>query len=287
MRKVKDTSFPISEGGRVERYWRNRSVKPRNSKLVVGAGSPDSIDLKQLTDTYKLKGFEFGNWCSIGDRNDTILAAEVALKDLSKLLGTTNVGINGQIGIAFGARGISRAMAHYEPALNMINLTKTKGAGCLAHEYGHALDYNFGSFIDQNRKYPSLTGGHLIGSKCPDNLGGQYRCLANAIVDLYKMTDSYHALSQKVGMSEYWYRRTEVFARFFEQYVSYKYKQARKPVNAYLTQSFESYLGMYGYYLDENDMKQLVPLGDEFCKIVGQYLNGKLQVVPSPYHTDF
>ena len=32
-------------------------------------------------------------------------------------------------------------MAHYEPARNVINLTRLKGAGSLAHEWGHALDY--------------------------------------------------------------------------------------------------------------------------------------------------
>ena len=31
-------------------------------------------------------------------------------------------------------------MAHYEPLLEVINLTKLRGAGCLAHEWAHALD---------------------------------------------------------------------------------------------------------------------------------------------------
>lgn len=44
------------------------------------------------------------------------------------------------LSIAFGARGHSRAIAHFEPERNVINLTKLKGAGSLAHEFGHAID---------------------------------------------------------------------------------------------------------------------------------------------------
>lgn len=48
------------------------------------------------------------------------------------------------LAIAFGARGSGAALAHYEPERNVINLTKMKGAGCLAHEWGHALDNKIG-----------------------------------------------------------------------------------------------------------------------------------------------
>lgn len=48
------------------------------------------------------------------------------------------------LAIAFGARGSGGALAHYEPERNVINLTKMKGAGCLAHEWGHALDNKIG-----------------------------------------------------------------------------------------------------------------------------------------------
>lgn len=45
-----------------------------------------------------------------------------------------------KLAIAFGARGKGKALAHYEPARVVINLTKMKGAGSLAHEWGHAFD---------------------------------------------------------------------------------------------------------------------------------------------------
>lgn len=53
-----------------------------------------------------------------------------------------------RLGIAFGARGRGRALAHYESALHVINLTKLKGAGSLAHEWGHALDAYLGTHLD-------------------------------------------------------------------------------------------------------------------------------------------
>lgn len=45
-----------------------------------------------------------------------------------------------RLAIAFGSRGKGNALAHYEPSRAVINLTKMKGAGSLAHEFGHALD---------------------------------------------------------------------------------------------------------------------------------------------------
>ena len=47
------------------------------------------------------------------------------------------------LGIAFGARGGGKAAAHYESGKVVINLTKTQGAGTLAHEWWHAIDNYF------------------------------------------------------------------------------------------------------------------------------------------------
>lgn len=57
---------------------------------------------------------------------------------------------NQALGLAFGARGRSKAAAHFEPSLFIINLTRKKGAGSLAHEWMHALDYRLGSLLDKD-----------------------------------------------------------------------------------------------------------------------------------------
>lgn len=49
--------------------------------------------------------------------------------------------MGGNLAIAFGSRGSGNASAHYEPTYKVINLTKTKGNGTLAHEWFHAYDH--------------------------------------------------------------------------------------------------------------------------------------------------
>ena len=67
------------------------------------------------------------------------------LMDLSVIVGAPPkaLSLNGELALAFGARGSGNAMAHYEPGQVVINLTKGKGAGSLAHEWFHALDNYF------------------------------------------------------------------------------------------------------------------------------------------------
>jgi hypothetical protein len=55
----------------------------------------------------------------------------------------------GRLGIAFGARGGGGASAHYESGIStgrpVINLTHTKGAGSIAHEWAHFFDHQITS----------------------------------------------------------------------------------------------------------------------------------------------
>ena len=61
------------------------------------------------------------------------------------LLCLQSLGLNGELSLAFGARGqgLSGARAHYERDYGVINLTKMSGAGSLGHEWFHALDHYF------------------------------------------------------------------------------------------------------------------------------------------------
>ncbi len=130
--KIQDTNAKVSAGGRLRDYWIDRGVRQRRSSFVQW--DKKDIDLKALIEEYKLAGFEFGRYVNNEDRYDFVLGAKEALSDLSWMLKSQNIGINYKIGIAFGARGRGgRAAAHYEPAYNMINLTKTKVSGTMAH----------------------------------------------------------------------------------------------------------------------------------------------------------
>jgi len=91
------------------------------------------------------RGIEFGNWNNQEERQQVMDHAFDGLLDLAEVLNVPPKALmlNGELAIAFGARGqgLSGAKAHYEPDYGVINLTKMKGAGSLAHEWFHAFDH--------------------------------------------------------------------------------------------------------------------------------------------------
>lgn len=106
-----------------------------------------NTDGQMYLDVFGFKGGEFGNWMSPIDRQASLNFGYDALKDLADALHITDrdVSYGGHLSIAFGARGSGNAMAHYEPLRNVINLTKMRGAGSLAHEWWHGLDDYLGT----------------------------------------------------------------------------------------------------------------------------------------------
>lgn len=68
-----------------------------------------------------------------------------AFNDLAELLGVPPkaMSLNGTLGVAVGAQGSGKALAHFVPGVNEINITRDSGAGALAHEFGHAVDHYF------------------------------------------------------------------------------------------------------------------------------------------------
>lgn len=285
MRKLNDELYnpkAIISDGRIEDYWSKKSYKRKNTKikLLVGKGDlllHDSVDYAhKALEKYKIKGFEFGNWLTQAERESYLVAGVETLEDLSKAIGSQNIGFDANVGVAFGARGKGKALAHYEPVANMINLTKMKGAGSFAHEWGHAIDYNAGFYIDQNAQFGALTGGRSTAETLRENTGGQLRYYANAIVDTIKDSASYARLK---SFEEYWHRRTEIFARFFEQYICYK----TKGKNPYLAKNWSIYTSRI-VYLTEADFKKVLPFAERFVKEIALFLNNKGKLRKMGYH---
>lgn len=255
--KITDTNNTINKGGRAEKYWRHKPVKSKASSPVR---SKDEIDLHKILERYNLKGFEFGNWLNNDERYDRVLACEDSLAELAKIMGTKNLGMDGLVGIAFGARGSKGALAHYEPDYNMINITKEKGDGCLAHEFGHALDYNIGRHVDQHKDYNYLSGGRSVAISLDDNIGGKIRNNMNLVVDLAAKT-----LKDRLkGYPDYWKRRNEIFARLFEQYCAYKLKQEGYR-DKFLTSSWQDYVESPVYW-SSAEFTKLLPAMDTLIK---------------------
>ncbi|MGV8823038.1 MuF-C-terminal domain-containing protein [Methylibium petroleiphilum] len=98
--------------------------------------------------TFGFRGVEFGNWNNQDERQGLMNDAWDGLLDLADVLGVPPkaLGLNGDLALAFGARGhgLNSARAHYERDRAVINLTKENGAGSLAHEWFHGLDHYFG-----------------------------------------------------------------------------------------------------------------------------------------------
>lgn len=124
------------------------------------------IEGQDYLSTFGFKGGEFGNWMSQNDRQASLNLGFEALKDLAKALAITDADISfgGNLSIAFGARGNGNAVAHYEPMRQVINLTKMRGAGSLAHEWWHGLDDFLGTKLsakgylsDNPRVFPLIT----------------------------------------------------------------------------------------------------------------------------------
>lgn len=104
---------------------------------------------EQFISEFGFRGVEFGNWVKQGknakERQGMLNAAYDALMDLASIINVPPkaLSLDGSLGLGFGSRGSGAASAHFEPDTLVINLTKTRGAGTLAHEWFHALDNYF------------------------------------------------------------------------------------------------------------------------------------------------
>ena len=140
---------------------------PDQLKTIRHTGSvfrKKSVTVDDYLKAFTFHGGEFGNWLNDNDRQYSLDYGYDAFYDLALALDIPSeaISMGGELSIAFGARGSGNAMAHYEPLRQVINLTKTKGAGSLAHEYGHAIDYIIGSKVNKNSK--SLLQTYMFGS---------------------------------------------------------------------------------------------------------------------------
>lgn len=109
---------------------------------------------------FGFRGVEFGNWVASDERQKVANLAYDGLQDLALTLKipAKAISLNGSLGLAFGARGSGKALAHYESGKLVINMTKLSGAGSLAHEWAHALDHYFGE-LDQANAYQGKARG--------------------------------------------------------------------------------------------------------------------------------
>ena len=165
------------------------------------------------------RGVEFGNWVTQAERASLLNAAFDGFHDLAQMLGVhvERVTLGGTLAFAFASRGTSKGMAHYEPARQVINLTKKKGAGCMAHEWFHACDH-------YAARLGGLPAACMATERATDTEAG--RC-AMAIAQAIKNTEFYHRSRNMASLcGGYWVEPCELAARAFEGVCAYLLKRA-------------------------------------------------------------
>lgn len=197
-------------------------------------------------DTFGFRGGEFGNWLNQSERQKCLDFGYNALKDLANILNIQDrdISLGGNLSIAFGARGRGNAAAHYEPARQVINLTRFSGAGSLAHEWFHALDHYY-SYRDKDEK-----GGKLYSQEAHRKDMSSFGELIHSLH--YKMKDGKEMLTDfEVGSAAmdknyamnghgYWSSDCEMLARAFACYIEDKMKE-REMRSDYLSNNADCY----------------------------------------------
>lgn len=291
--KFSDT-LTDSSYSKLDQYWIKNSMNffyPhfRGGKSPIPKGLKEKVDSQEkITELFKIKGFQFGNWLSVEDKYNYVTATIHCLYDLNKVVRFNyNVGLNYSLGVAYGARGSGSAMAHFEAATNIINLTRYKrsdraggtpklqrflytgGVGSFAHEYGHFLDSYFGAYADRNKKHFSLSGWGSTYRGDIEAKKGSMRETMNKILEIAywknrdkKIPSSFYNRIRQTSDRPYWVERAEIFARIFEQYVSSKLQRGGI-YNIFLSQ--KKYTN--NVYMTPHELRKVEPYID---KLLGQ-----------------
>ncbi|EKN6057451.1 TPA: LPD38 domain-containing protein [Yersinia enterocolitica] len=195
-----------------------------------------NVTPEQFSDAFGFRGVQFGNYVEGPRRQSELNDAYDSLIDMAELLSvpTKAISLNGELGLAFGARGKGGTKAHYEPGQVVINLTKGNGAGSLAHEWFHALDNYFGTYDVHGEASGKRSSEFITDRKRPryEFSGGKRQEVIHPVRQ--EVHDAFKSAVDKVtnsGMMEraalldggrskaYWTTKLEMSARAFERYL--------------------------------------------------------------------
>ncbi|HHH2235921.1 TPA: LPD38 domain-containing protein [Yersinia enterocolitica] len=195
-----------------------------------------NVTPEQFSDAFGFRGVQFGNYVEGARRQTELNDAYDSLIDMAELLSvpTKAISLNGELGLAFGARGKGGTKAHYEPGQVVINLTKGNGAGSLAHEWFHALDNYFGTYDVHGEASGKRSSEFITDRKRPryEFSGGKRQEVIHPVRQ--EVHDAFKSAVDKVtnsGMMEraalldggrskaYWTTKLEMSARAFERYL--------------------------------------------------------------------
>ena len=196
---------------------RRKINEERIGKVYRPAGTV--VTPERFMQEFGFRGVQFGNWVEQERRTQDLNNAYDALLDMANLLHIPSraVSLDGQLGLAFGARGIPGAAAHYEHKQVVINLTKTQGAGSLGHEWWHALDNYFGKTSGQDAMQ-TVNPSSALRPEMKAAFEEVVRVTKAVLGERSRAVDSLRS-------KNYWSTNSEMTARAFESYLVYKAKQ--------------------------------------------------------------
>lgn len=247
-----------------------------------GLGTREAQE-KALLNDMGMRGVQWGNSVTDDERKHHLKHVSTAFDDLAEVLGLPKemCSFNGRLGIAIGARGKGRALAHYEPSQRVINLTRKGGVGSLAHEWGHGFDNVLNEVHGQGKtdfltNYAEVWGARHVGEGMP---------VVKAMAELVdsptwkefrsrmRSHDNWRKMSE--GQRQYWSSTIEMFARTFECHIKHKLEEKGRK-NTYLSGvSDDSYL-----WPTKEESKKLAPLFDKLFSTFknSEYLKKALEL---------
>lgn len=222
-------AFKTSEDGYAElvnelqkmKFIPNERKEANAPRIGINHRNGADVTTEQFAEAFGFRGVQFGNYVEGPRRQQDLNEAFDALMDMAGILGIQPkaISLNGTLGLSFGARGKggkNPAKAHYEPGNVVINLTKSAGAGSLAHEWWHSLDNYFGTKRGVSPYVTDATARPETGGMRPEMLQAFGDIMAalrgTALKERSRQLD-------KLRSKEYWSTDIEMSARAFESYV--------------------------------------------------------------------
>jgi hypothetical protein len=260
------------------------------------------IAVTRLGMDFDFRGIQFGNYVSDRDRIIHTKLVYGSFYDLSQILGMElkDIGFDKRLSISIGARGSGKAKAHYEKNQKIINLTKSRGNGSIAHEYAHSLDNILFSalkefdgnikktfsnqFMQYHRKYKQETQSKkrlddILDDTVANYFSYQYKfpnldekesrkiliAFYNILAYIRESGFRYRSLNE----GTYWGNNEELFARAFESYISDKLEE-NKIENFYLVFSTKgnAQLKEFSIYPQTVEREEINKLFDKLFKLM-------------------
>ncbi len=201
-----------------------------------------NVPPEKFASEFGFRGVQFGNYVEQAKRVRDLNNAYDSLLDLANTIGVPSraLSLNGDLGLAFGARGSggkNAHAAHYEPDNVVINLTKNSGAGSLGHEWWHALDNYLGkkregakadTYLTENTTVPTRMNAERTGSFSDVSVRKELVDAYKGVMDAIKASDLRKRSLEldKTRGKDYWSTQIEMSARAFESYLIDKAKEA-------------------------------------------------------------